>query len=98
MPYDPISFVENAAQYSRYHLDHWFRYLRKIIKDGKIQLSSDQLDQIMQSDKLTPLQKVSLKRAAQPGTPTNLYIAGLNQRTNLTMLRQIMMRNGEKFC
>jgi len=88
-----VSFLEDAAEQSRYHTGHWFRYLRKVITEDGIKLTPEEIDQIIKSDKLTLVQKVSLKQAIKKDTPTNRYVVGLNQRTTTPMLREIMMRN-----
>ncbi len=89
----PRRFIEDAAEESRYHAGHWFRYLRKIITDDNIQITPEEIDRIIEGDKLTLFQKVSLKQAVKKNTPTNRYIIGLNQRTSTPMLREIIMRN-----
>ena len=93
MTSEMMQFVENAAEESRYHAGHWFRYLRKIITDDNVRITPEEIENIIEGDKLTLFQKVSLKQAVQKNTPTNRYITGLNQRASTTMLREIIMRN-----
>ena len=93
MAEDIVRFVEYAAGQSKYHSAHWFRYLRKVVEDGSIPLTHEELNQMMEGDKLTLFQKVSLKQAIKKDTPTNRYVTGLNKRTTTPMLREIMMRN-----
>ena len=92
MACDLIRFIEDAAEQSRYHTRHWFRYLRKVITEDGVQITPEEQKQIFESEKLTMFQKVSLKQAVQKGTPTNKYVIGLNQRTKMPMIREIMMR------
>ena len=93
MEYDHVMFLENAAKESRYHAGLWFRYLRKVFEQGEIQLNNEELSIILRSPDLTMFQKVSLKQAATNGTPTQRYVADLNRRTQIPMLRTILKRH-----
>ena len=93
MDCDIIRYIEEAAEQSRYHSRHWFRYLRKVCVNGCVQLSPGEMKQVLESDKLSLFQKISLKQAGIKDTPTSRYIAGLNQRTTTPMLQEIMKRN-----
>ena len=85
-----INYVIEAAEESRYNARHWLRYLRKQIRDGKALLTKEDVAAIIEAGQLTMYQEISLMRAMESGTPTNKYVAGLNQRAETHMLNQIM--------
>ena len=82
-------YIIEGARRSRYHADHWFRYLRKVVSEQGALLSQDELKLIIASGELTMLQVITLKRALQPGTPTNRKVIALNQRTTTPMVAEL---------
>ena len=84
-----VLYYENAALDSKYNKDHWFRYLRKFIISEGCKLSDSEIQELLSSSKLTMYQKVTLKRAVIPGTPTNLKVIALNQKTKTPRVEYI---------
>lgn len=87
-------YILRAAEDTRYNAWHWFRYLRKIIShDGKVLLSEESIDKLLNNPRLTNFQKVTLKRAVKIGTPTYDYIRGLNQPCKRKNLKAFYRKN-----
>lgn len=74
-----VSFFERGALQSRGNASHWFRYLRKIIKDGRIIIPPEDIKKLLESDNLTIFQKITLERTSIIGTPTYIYANSLNK-------------------
>ena len=89
LPHGSISYYEHVAQDCMYHSDQWFRYLRKIITPCGNTLTQDEINTLLVSDKLGIYQKITLKQASIPGTPTNLYVLSLNQKSTTPILNAI---------
>lgn len=88
-----VDYLIHAAQHSRYHAKHWFRYLRKMVINDKIILTQDDLTALLEGKFLTNFQKVTLKRAMTKGTPTYDYVAGLNRPCKLKNIEEFFRRN-----
>ena len=84
-----INFFEQGAIDSKYNASHWFRYLRKIIKNDKVIITPDEIQILLKSKNLTMFQKVTLERAAIIGSPTYIYIKSLNEPAKLPMLTKL---------
>ena len=55
-----VRFVVNAATHSRGNGKHWMRYLRKLYKEEKLNLTNEQIESILKSEKLDIFQIQSL--------------------------------------
>jgi hypothetical protein len=89
-----VEYVKTAASHSRNNAAHWFRYLRKIVNaEGSI-LSDRDLFILLNSPRLTMFQRVTLKAAVSPGTPTNQHVIDLNKPSHLPILAEVLRRNG----
>lgn len=84
-------FIQGAIQ-SKYNAAHWFRYLRKMIANDKITLTSEEISELLNNDNLTMFQKVVLKRATVINSPTFLYIASLNKPAKLKFCNALRKR------
>ena len=82
-------YMIKAAHETRTNARHWLRYLRKQIKDDQIMLTKEDIQLILEKGQLTMYQTISLVRAMEPGTPTNQFVAKLNQKARTPMLDQI---------
>ena len=89
-----VGYILEGAKNSRYHADHWFRYLRKVVSDQGALLSLNDVEMIVMSGELTMFQIITLKRALQNGTPTNRKVVALNQRTTTPMIAELLRRHG----
>lgn len=78
-----------AAQDSYGDARLWYRYLRKEFKEDSCRIDPDGIDYLLNSDVLSMFQKVSLKRAVTPGSPTNICITNLNKKATTPMLDAI---------
>lgn len=74
-----VNFFINGAIDSKGNAQHWFRYLRKMIKDDKVILSQEEINELLKSDSLSLFQKVTLERAVSPGSPTFEFVSALNK-------------------
>ena len=72
----------------------WFRYLRKEFENGKCRITEDRLESLLNSSALTNTQKVVLKFATKEGSPTNLYVASLNQPMKSNLLEELRRKYG----
>jgi len=91
----PLDRAENlivAAQHSRGDARQWMRYLRKEFTGQKFRLSDSQINAVLDSTELSPLQKIIFKRATTDGTATNAYIISLNSRAKTPMVDRILKR------
>lgn len=52
LPHINPEYFERAAEESRYHSQQWIRYLCKIITPRGNTLTKDEIDALIQSDKL----------------------------------------------
>jgi len=78
-----VDYMITAASHSKGNAKHWFRYLRKDIDNyGKLFTQSD-IDALLESEFLTPFQKVSLRAAFTKGSSTWAYISNLNSKGGL---------------
>ena len=94
-----VDYLLRAAEHSRFNARHWLRYLRKEIVNGKVRLTAQEIDLLVNNDKLTMYQKISLKRAMTPGTPTYQFVKELNEPAKTPMLDKIIRsrQNGDHF-
>ena len=83
-------FMLNAAQQSRHHARHWFRYLRKVIFEDYTYLTEEDIERLLTSGELTSFQKVSLEFAVQQGSPTHEHVVSLNKPANVDEVRRLM--------
>ena len=88
-----VGYMIEGAKQSRYNASHWFRYLRKIVDGDKILLLPKDIEALIASGELTMFQIVTLKRAVQPGTITNIRVANLNRKTTTPMVRELMRKH-----
>ncbi|MBR5337551.1 MAG: hypothetical protein IK152_06160 [Lachnospiraceae bacterium] len=88
-----VKYYEEAAIESRCSRDLWFRYLRKFITQDGCSLSGDQVYMLLNSEKLTMYQKVTLKQAMIQGSPTNRRVVRLNERVRTRMIDEIRKRH-----
>jgi len=85
-----VEDIIKASEHSRYNTSHWFRYLRKEFDTiDKMRLTNEDINALLQSDKLTMFQKVSLKQAANPDSVTSSYISSLNKKASTTMVDRL---------
>ena len=92
-----VKILEYGAIDSKGNASHWFRYLRKIIKEDEVLLSPDDTKSLLNSDKLSLFQKVTLERAVIKGSPTFNYVVSLNKpakRKYLSQLREVLNDQG----
>ena len=89
---DKATLLIEASHESAFNANHWFRYLRKEFDKKQCKLNEFEINKLLKSNDLTMFQKITFKRAIQSGTPTNLYVAGLNQQAKTNMLGEIMRR------
>lgn len=78
-----VNFFTKGAIDSRGNARHWFRYLRKMIKDEKFILSSDDINKLLNSDDLSFFQKITLERVSSIGSPTFNFALTLNKPARL---------------
>ena len=81
-----LGFYIEGARRSRTNSAQWFRYLRKAIGDDPYALSVPDMEGILNSGALTMYQTVTFKRVMEVGTPTHMYVDGLNQRAKTPMI------------
>ena len=96
--YKPISnnkqnHLIRAAIDSKNDINLWFRYLRKEFSKGKMITNKKVAKEALTSDSLSMLQKVCLKQALDSSSMTAQYINNLNQKSNATMLNQIIRKH-----
>ena len=93
---DWYTYIINAAIRSKYNGSHWFRYLRKVIREDEIMLTAHDLERLLAAAELSNFQKVSLKYAMQKGSPTHEYILSLNRPATMKNIKALMekYRNG----
>ena len=89
-----LNYMIEGAKRSRYNSAQWFRYLRKVVDGNRTLLTSEEIEVLINSGMLTMFQKITLKRAMQPGTLTNSRVVRLNQRTNTPMVNEVLRRHG----
>lgn len=87
---DWYTYIINAAIRSKYNGTHWFRYLRKVIREDEIMLTTHDFEQLLQAAELSNFQKVSLKHAMQKGSPTHEHILSLNRPAKLKNINALM--------
>lgn len=87
-----VIWLIRGAKHSRYNANHWFRYLRKVVVNGKIGLTADEIQQLLENYQLTMFQKITLKRAVNVGTPMFDYISNLNKPTQLKYYQELLRR------
>ena len=83
-----------GARDSAGNMKLWFRYLRKEFENGKCRITEDRLESLLNSSALTNTQKVVLKFATKEGSPTNLYVASLNQPMKSNLLEELRRKYG----
>ncbi len=83
-----------AAQRSRFNAKHWFRYLSKVIFEDHSYLTDEDVERLLKCEELTKFQKVSLKYAVIPHTPTNEYVISLNKPAKLVMVPKLREKYG----
>ena len=91
-PNSRVAFMIEGAKRSKYNSKHWFRYLRKGIKDGSVLLTEEEINAIVNSGELTMYQIVTLKQAMTPGTPVFHKVASLNKKSNTPMVDAILRK------
>ena len=88
-------YIVRAAQHSRGSTSHWFRYLQKSINKCGISFLPSDIDLLYNDDRLTPFQRISLKRAFEEGTLTRNYIEGLNKPYRSDVMERLKERLNE---
>lgn len=93
---DWYTYIINAAIRSKYNGSHWFRYLRKVIREDEIMLTTHDLERLLHAAELSNFQKVTLKYAMQKGSPTHEHILSLNRPATMKNIKALMekYRNG----
>ena len=87
---DNYNYMVLAAERSRFSSSHWFRYLRKVIFEDYTYLTDDDVQRLLNSDKLTQFQKISLKCAVQFGSPTHEFVVSLGKRAQLSQVQKLL--------
>lgn len=87
---DNFNYMVLAAERSRFSSSHWFRYLRKVIFEDYTYLTDDDVQRLLNSDKLTQFQKISLKCAVQFGSPTHEFVISLGKPAQLTQVQKLL--------
>lgn len=87
---DNFNYMVLAAERSRFSSSHWFRYLRKVIFEDYTYLTDDDVQKLLNSDKLTQFQKISLKCAVQFGSPTHEFVVSLGKPARLTQVQTLL--------
>ena len=87
---DNFTYMVLAAERSRFSSSHWFRYLRKVIFEDYTYLTDDDVQRLLNSDKLTQFQKISLKCAVQPGSPTHEFVVSLGKQAQLSQVQKLL--------
>lgn len=72
-------YLVMASEHTKGNGDHWFRYLRKVITKDGTSLTSDEVQKLLETNKLSQFQKITLEDALTNGTRTHDYIVSLNQ-------------------
>ena len=89
---DNFNYMILAAERSRFSSSHWFRYLRKVIFEDYTYLTDDDVQKLLNSDKLTQFQKISLKCAVQFGSPTHEFVVSLGKQAQLSQVQDLLKR------
>lgn len=89
---DNFNYMVLAAERSRFSSSHWFRYLRKVIFENYTYLTDDDVQKLLNSDKLTQFQKISLKCAVQFGSPTHEFVVSLGKPAQLSQVQNLLKR------
>ena len=87
---DNFNYMVLAAERSRFSSSHWFRYLRKVIFEDYTYLTDDDVQRLLNSDKLTQFQKISLKCAVQVGSPTHEFVVSLGKQAQLNQVQKLL--------
>lgn len=87
---DNFNYMLCAAERSRFSSSHWFRYLRKVIFEDYTYLTDDDVQRLLNSDKLTQFQKISLKCAVQFGSPTHEFVVSLGKQAQLNQVQKLL--------
>lgn len=87
---DNFNYMILAAERSRFSSSHWFRYLRKVIFEDYTYLTDDDVQKLLNSDKLTQFQKISLKCAVQFGSPTHEFVVSLGKPAQLSQVQRLL--------
>ena len=87
---DNFNYMVLAAERSRFSSSHWFRYLRKVIFEDYTYLTDDDVQRLLNSDKLTQFQKISLKCAVQFGSPTHEFVVSLGKHAQLNQVQKLL--------
>ncbi|MCW6652179.1 hypothetical protein NHG25_06800 [Aerococcaceae bacterium NML191292] len=87
---DWYTYMIEASEQSKFNAAHWFRYLRKVIFKDYSYLTDEDVQRLLHSKELTDFQKISLKYAVQPNTPTHDYVISLNKPAELTTVQKLM--------
>lgn len=87
---DNFTYMVLAAERSRFSSSHWFRYLRKVIFEDYTYLTDDDVQRLLNSDKLTQFQKISLKCAVQFGSPTHEFVVSLGKQAQLSQVQKLL--------
>ena len=87
---DNFNYMVLAAERSRFSSSHWFRYLRKVNFEDYTYLTDDDVQRLLNSDKLTQFQKISLKCAVQFGSPTHEFVVSLGKQAQLNQVQKLL--------
>ncbi|HHW95576.1 MAG TPA: helix-turn-helix domain-containing protein [Mogibacterium sp.] len=91
----PLNRVENlifAAEHSRGNAQQWLRYLRKEFEGSALRLNRNEVKEVLDSDKLSAVQKIIFKRTVQQDTATNKYVIALNDTADTPMVDELKRR------
>lgn len=89
---DNFTYMILAAERSRFSSSNWFRYLRKVVFEDYTYLTDDDVQRLLNSDKLTQFQKISLKCAVQFGSPTHEFVVSLGKPAQLNYVQKLLKR------
>ena len=78
-----INYFITGANESKGNAKHWFRYLRKMIKNDKIIISNNDINELLNSNELSMFQKITLERVILTYSPTFKYVSSLNKPAKL---------------
>jgi hypothetical protein len=82
-------YVYKAASASWDNAWLWHKYLRKFVSKNGVELSRSDLEEVLESNKLTGFQKITLKQANIVGSKTHQYITSLNNKAKSNILERL---------
>ena len=74
-------YMVRASEHAQKDGDLWFRYLYKVIQDGKTKLTAVDVEQLLKNPNVTPFQKITLQDALTEGTHTREHVLQANRKT-----------------